>query len=328
MKKDVLKLIPSLFSNKHPRRTVAAAHTDVDVRPGMSASKRKYHLLALLTVIIWGATFVSTKVLLNHGLGPQEIMIYRFLLAYLGIWFIGPARLFAKSPKDELLCVVLGITGGSLYFLLENTALQITLASNVSLIICTSPIFTALLVSVFFRKEKLSPRLLSGSAIALVGVAFVVYNGSFLLRINPLGDFLTILAAISWAFYGIILKELGKRYSSLFITRKVFIYGILTILPVTLSQPDALHPARLAIPAVAGNIAFLGIAASLLAYLAWNVTVKELGVIKTTNYIYFIPLVTLLASAVIIREKITLVALAGAALIVLGVYMAESGRRG
>lgn len=294
----------------------------------MPASKRKYHLLALLTVIVWGTTFVSTKILLNYGLSPLEILIYRFLLAYAGIWLMRPGRLFAANLKDELLCVVIGITGGSLYFLLENTALQITLASNVSLIICTSPVFTALLMSLFFRKDKIRPRLLIGSAIALIGVSFVVFNGSFLLQINPWGDILTIFAAISWAFYGIILRELGKRYSSLFITRKVFIYGILTILPVSLSQPDAFHLSRLVVPTVAGNLVFLGVVASLLAYLAWNVTVKELGVIKTTNYIYFIPLVTLLTSSIIIHEKITLIAQVGAVFIILGVYIAESNRKG
>ena len=92
-----------------------------------------YHLIAILTVAIWGLTFISTKVLINHGLTPQEIFFYRFLIAYTGIWVISPKRLFTGNWKDELWLVAGGIFGGSLYFFTENTALGITQASNVSL---------------------------------------------------------------------------------------------------------------------------------------------------------------------------------------------------
>ena len=104
-----------------------------------------YHLIAIITVIIWGTTFVSTKVLIHHGLSPVDILFYRFALAYICIWFISPKVLFARSKRDELMFVAAGLCGGSIYFITENTALGITLASNVSLIICTAPILTAFL---------------------------------------------------------------------------------------------------------------------------------------------------------------------------------------
>ena len=286
-----------------------------------------YHLIAILTIIVWGTTFVSTKVLIQHGLSPMEILIYRFLLAYICIWFICPKTLFAKNLKDELLCVAIGITGGSFYFLFENTALEITLASNVSLIICTSPIFTAFLVRFFYKKERIKPHLIAGSVIALIGVAFVVFNGRFILQINPLGDFLTILAALFWAIYGIILMELNKRYPILFITRKVFIYGIITILPFTVFPSGVFNVHLLVNPVVMGNIVFLGIVASCICYVTWNNAVKQLGVVQTANYIYFIPLVTLLTSAIVIDEKITVIALIGSVFILFGVYIAEKGLR-
>ena len=151
-----------------------------------------YHLIAIITVIIWGTTFVSTKVLIHHGLSPVDILFYRFALAYICIWFISPKVLFARSKKDELMFVAAGLCGGSIYFITENTALGITLASNVSLIICTAPILTAFLSLLFYRQEKIKPNLIYGSVMALIGVAFVVFNGSFLLKINPLGDMLTL----------------------------------------------------------------------------------------------------------------------------------------
>lgn len=292
----------------------------------MIANKRYwYHIIAIFTVIVWGTTFVSTKILIGYGLSPVEIFLYRFVLAYIGIWFFCPRTLFANSKKDELLCAAAGLTGGALYFVFENTALGITLASNVSLIVCTSPIFTALLTFLFYKKEPLRPRLITGSLVALVGMALVVFNGSFILQINPLGDMLTVFAALSWAFYGIILKQLNGRYSTLFITRKVFFYGIITMLPFSLMDSATFTPSLLINPVIASNLIFLGLIASLLCFIAWNSAVKELGVVQTSNYIYFVPLVTLLTSAIVIDEHITIVALFGSVFILLGVYVAENG---
>lgn len=285
----------------------------------------RFHFLAILTVVIWGTTFVSTKILIGDGLTPVEILLYRFLLAYIGIWFFCPRKLFAKSWKDELLFLGAGLCGGSLYFISENTALGITLASNVSLIICTAPILTALLSRLFNKGERLKKHLIYGSLMALLGVGLVVFNGSFILRINPLGDMLTLLAALMWAFYGLILRRLGNRYPTLFVTRKVFFYGVITLIPVLIASP--IHPqlAVLTRPEVIGNLLFLGIFASLICYIMWNTAVKELGVVRTTNYIYVVPLVTLLTSAIVIDETITVVALIGSAFILSGVYVAEKG---
>lgn len=184
-----------------------------------------YHIMAVLTVSIWGVTFVSTKVLINHGLTPVEILFYRFVLAYGCIWFISPRRIFAKSWHNEGLFVLCGLCGGSLYFIAENTALGITLASNVSLIICTTPILTAFILYLFRKTEELTRNLILGSLLALGGVALVVFNGRFILKINPLGDILTLVAALMWAFYCLILKQLDTHYPTLLITRKVFFMG-------------------------------------------------------------------------------------------------------
>ena len=216
-----------------------------------------YHLIAILTVAIWGLTFISTKVLINHGLTPQEIFFYRFLIAYLGIWVISPKRLFTNNWQDELWLVAGGIFGGSLYFFTENTALGITQASNVSFIICTAPLLTTILSLLFYKSEKASKGLIYGSLLALMGVGLIVFNGSFVLKISPIGDLLTLLAALSWAFYSLIIKKMAGRYPTIFITRKIFFYGVLTILPAFLLHP--LHPdtpCRSVQPSVSGRIGF------------------------------------------------------------------------
>lgn len=284
--------------------------------------KSTYHLVAVLTVGIWGLTFISTKVLIGQGLSPQEIFLLRFLIAYIGIWFISPRKLFANHWKDEFWLLLGGITGGSFYFLAENMALEITLATNVSFIVCTTPLLTTILSLWIYKKEKATRGLVIGSLLALVGVALVVYNGNFVLKISPLGDFLSLLAAFFWAFYSLIMKKLFNRYSITFITRKIFFYGVLTILPTFLFRPWQFDVARLSNPAILFNLLFLGVLASLICFAVWNVILKQLGTITASNYIYLNPLFTLIGSAFLLGERLTVVALIGAALILGGVYWA------
>lgn len=282
-----------------------------------------YHLIAILTVAIWGLTFIATKILIHHGLTPQEIFFYRFLIAYIGIWLISPRRLFTNHWKDELWLVAGGIFGGSLYFFTENTALEITQASNVSFIICTAPLLTTILSLLFYKNEKATKGLIGGSLLALAGVGLVVFNGSVVLKISPVGDLLTLLAALSWAFYSLIIKKMAGRYPTVFITRKIFFYGVLTILPAFCIHPLRSDFSMLLQPTVLLNLLFLAVLASLICFVLWNVVLKQLGTVRASNYIYLNPLVTMVASALILQENITPIALAGAACILLGVYLAE-----
>ena len=281
-----------------------------------------YHLLALLTVIIWGTTFVATKVLLQHGLGPIDIMFYRFLLAYFCLLMISHKRLWADNWKDEGMLMLAGLTGGTLYFIAENTAIGISQASNVALLVCTTPIFTALLTH-FIYKEPLRKNMMIGSIIALIGVGLVVFSGSVILKINPLGDFLSIMASLMWAVYCLILKPLGNRYPTVFITRKVFLYSILSLLVYFLFDPLCMQADVLLQPVVMYNLLFLGIVASMLCFIAWNTAVKALGPSHTANYIYIQPMSTLVLSSIILSEVITLTSLIGAACIIGGIYLAE-----
>ena len=281
-----------------------------------------FHLITAAVVTIWGVTFVSTKVLLQHGLGPMDIMFYRFVIAYCCILVISHKRLWANNWKDEFMLMLSGLTGGTLYFIAENNALKISQASNVALLVCTTPIFTALLANLIF-KEPLRKNMMIGSFIALIGVGLVVFSGSVILQINPLGDFLSIMAALMWAIYCLILKPLGKRYPTTFITRKVFIYSILSVMVYFLFDPLMMDVETLTNPIVLLNLFFLGIVASMLCFIAWNAAVKVLGPSRTANYIYVQPMSTLILSSIILSEIITLTSLIGAACIIGGVYLAE-----
>lgn len=327
-----------------------------------------YHLAALFCVTVWGATFVSTKVLIAHGLAPAEIFLLRFAMAYLGLlpFTLGRrtagssaaglekdaaglekaagndtgsparhgllgrlcgARLCRARLRDELLLAAAGLTGGSLYFLTENIALEYAPASNVSLIVCTAPVWTALLLSLVYRSERMTRRQTAGCALAFVGVVLVVLNGRFVLHLSPRGDLLALSAALLWMLYSLVIKRLGDRLPVAYITRKVFFYGIVTILPWFAWEPFDLPAATLRHPAVWGNLLFLGVVASLLCYVLWNAAMTRLGAVRTTNYIYLNPLVTMLTAALVIDERITPAALCGAALILSGMWLAEQERR-
>lgn len=286
-------------------------------------SMLRYHLYALFAVTVWGATFVSTKVLIGFGLSPAEIFLIRFLMAYICLLPFAKGKLWADSWQDELRFAGVGITGGSLYFLAENMALEYAPASNVSLIVCSAPVWTALLLALLYRNERMNGRQIWGSVVAFLGMVLVVLNGRFVLQIAPKGDLLAFAAAWLWVLYSLIIKQIGHRYKALFITRKTFFYGLLTILPWFLYEPFEVNWTTLLHPLVAGNLLFLGVVASMLCYLVWAVAMRELGAVRATNYIYLNPLITILTAAICIAERITPIALLGAGLILYGMWRAE-----
>lgn len=286
-----------------------------------------YHLLAILTVGVWGTTFISTKILIENGLHPQDIFVLRFLIAYLGIWFLSPKQLFARTWTDELLLLLSGLTGGTLYFLTENTALSLTQTTNVSFILCTTPLLTTALALLQGRKERVDRSLITGSVTALIGVALLIFNGSFVLKMSPAGDLLTLSAALSWAFYSLIIKNLSRKYHATFITRKVFFYGLLTVLPAFWVRPFSFPAEAFSRPAIWLNLVFLGVLASLVCFAVWNVILKKLGTIQASNYLYLNPLFTTGAAFLFLNEQLTVYAVAGVLLILGGVFLASRPSR-
>ncbi|MBO5157590.1 MAG: DMT family transporter [Prevotella sp.] len=282
-----------------------------------------YHLVAFLTVCVWGTTFVSTKVLMINGLSPAQIFTLRFAIAYILMLAFSHKRLFADSWRDEGLMALLGITGGSLYFLSENEAMNFTTTTNTSLIVCSCPLFATLLVRMFYKSARINTVQLLGSLLAFVGMGVVVLNGRFVLHLSPVGDALAFTACICWAVYSLLMKMVSERYSAAFITRKVFFYGVLTITPYYIIEPGIPAMEIFLKPAVIGNLLFLGCLASMVCFLTWNWCISKLGAVKATNWVYFNPITTMMAASLILGERITVYFLLGAACILAGMYLAE-----
>ena len=219
--------------------------------------------------------------------------------------------------------LALGITGGSFYFAAENEALRWTMANNVSFIVCSAPVFTILLALLLFRDVRATGRLFLGTVLALAGMAAIIFNGHFVLHLSPRGDLLALAAALCWAVYSILIRSVSRRYSAVFITRKVFAYGLLTILPFFALHPWQFPLSGLLQPTVWMNLLFLSLVASLICFVLCSWAVKEIGALSSSNYIYLNPIATCVASAIILSEPITPIALLGLVLIILGVYLAE-----
>lgn len=284
-----------------------------------------YHLVAFTVVAIWGVTFVYTKLLLIAGLTAAQIFVLRFIVAYLLLLAYSlirkQFRLFASGWLDELLMVALGVTGGSLYFLTENSSMIYTTTTNTSLIVCLCPLIAALLIALFYRSMRLHGIQIVGTVMAAIGVCIVVLNGRFVLHLSPIGDMLAFGACLCWAFYSLLMIPAGRRYDTLFITRKVFFYGLLSMIPYFLIFPD-LPPLSLVFrPDVLANLLFLGCVASMLCFLAWNWVIKKLGAVIVTNYVYFNPVTTVIFAWLILSERITVYFLLGTLLILLGMYL-------
>lgn len=282
----------------------------------------RYILTALFVVVIWGETFVSSKILLDEGLMPADIFAYRFIIAYAGMTLLSHQRMWAATTRHELMLMAAGVAGGSMYFLTENMALRYSTASNVAILVSTTPLMTAFLLAGFYKDERMSRRQLAGSFIAFIGVVLVVLNGQFLLHLNPLGDTLALAAALTWGVYSLCMKPLTALYDARFITRKVFGYGLLTILPwFAFVEPLNTNADILTRPMVWMNLAYLALIASLLCYLIWNWVLPRLGIVKATNIVYSQTAFTMLFSAIILNERITWMAILGTLILISGMLL-------
>lgn len=289
----------------------------------MGNKKTIGHLAALLTIIIWGTTFISTKILLV-GFQPVEILFFRFVMGFIVLLMLSPKRLKTANRKEEMTFAVAGLCGICLYYLLENIALTYTLASNVGVIISVAPFFTAILAHLVIKsEEKLRLQFFTGFIVAMVGIVLISFNGQEL-ELNPIGDLLAIVAALVWAFYSILTRKINSfGYPVILTTRRTFFYGILFMLPTLFFFDFQLDLSRFGELTYLLNLLYLGLGASALCFVTWNFSVKELGAVKTSVYIYMVPVITVLTSVLILHEQVTVLASIGTILTLIGLFLSE-----
>lgn len=286
------------------------------------------HLAALTSVLVWGTTFVSTKVLLDD-FKPVELLFFRFILGFIALSLAYPRPMKRPGRKLELLYALAGLCGVTLYFLMENIALTYTLASNVGVIVSVAPIFTALLAHFLLEGEKLRPRFILGFLVAMAGVALISTNGSRVLALNPKGDLLALSAAGVWAVYSIALRHLSQSGPHIIqVTRRVFFYGLVFTVPFLVPFGFEWRLERFTDPVHLANILFLGLMASALCYATWSTGVKLLGAVKSSAYIFLVPVVTIITSILFLSERLTLASGLGTLLTLSGLWLSERRKPG
>lgn len=281
------------------------------------------HLAAFVTILIWGTTFISTKVLLRV-FAPIEILLMRFVVGYAALWCVRPRRLKVADKKREWYFAAAGLCGITLYYLLENIALTLTLASNVGVIISIAPFFTAVFAWLFLHDRRPGIRFILGFLMAMAGIALLSFGKETSLQINPVGDLLGVAAAVIWAVYSILTKKIsGYGYDTILATRRIFFYGLVFMVPISFSMGVHVEPRDLASGSVVMNLLFLGLGASALCFVTWNTAVRHLGSVKTSVYIYMVPVITAVTSALVLRENITITAVCGIVLTLAGLLLSE-----
>lgn len=289
----------------------------------MESNTLKGHLFALFTVIVWGTTFIATKLLLVD-LTPIEILFIRFIMGFVALTVFYPKRLGFTTKEQELLFMGAGLCGVTLYFLLENIALTYSFASNVGIIISIAPFFTAIVSHIFLDSEKFKVNFIIGFLFAITGIIVISLNGSAVLKLNPLGDILTILAALVWAFYSVLTKKISAlNYNTILTTRRVFFYGLIFMIPALFIMDFSPSLQLFTKPKVVFNLMYLGLGASALCFVIWNSAIRILGPTKTSVYIYASPVVTVITSALVLHERITPIAIVGTILTLTGLIISE-----
>ena len=283
------------------------------------------YFLAAVCVFLWGITFVCTKYLLR-SFTPLEILFYRFIAAYVGLWLLRPK--FEKiALRDNILFALAGFSGVILYQLFENIAINYTNASNVSVIVSICPLFTAIFSQIFLKEKHLSIWFIIGFIISITGVTLVCLNGNTVLEFNPKGDFLALFSAVCWGFYSVIISIINKKnYDQICATRRIFFFAVLMMIPLMLftnQNSPVENSIRFSNPLNITYMLFLGIIASGFCFSAWNKACKIAGTVKVSCGLYLIPVVTIIFAFFALDEKITLFGALGAAITIIGLFVSE-----
>ena len=283
------------------------------------------YLLAAACVFFWGITFVCTKYLLRD-FSPLEILFYRFIAAYLGLWILRP-RYEKIAARDNILFALAGFSGVILYQLFENIAINYTNASNVSVIVSICPLFTAIFSQIFLKEKHLSVWFIIGFIISITGVTLVCLNGNKTLEFKPKGDFLALFSAVCWGLYSVVISLINrKNYDQICATRRIFFFAVLMMIPLMIFTNDISiiqNSTRFAKPLNILSLLFLGIIASGFCFAAWNKACKIVGTVKVSCGLYLIPIVTIIFAFFVLGEKITLAGALGAAITIAGLFVSE-----
>jgi|GEM_PF-5813625 len=300
------------------------------------------HLLAIACTFVWSTTFIVNKMLFNDDLDPLLVILLRQTLACLLVTLTcalcmrrrppihGRIPLKERLSRDRLL-IIAGILGIFIYYLFDNYSVKNTYVTNSSLLMTTAPIFAALIDRYIIKdSHRFTLSFSLGTLCCFLGAFLIIFNGSFMLKLSPLGDLLAIGAAVIWAVYCTLVKVVSlenarreRPRSQAEIARAFLCWGSLAMWIFYLSSGGDFSDLAGYSGRQLGMIAFLGVVASFLCLLFWNGSIARIGAVKCSLYLFASPLLAILASAVFLDERLSLVSGLGAAALLLGMALAQ-----
>lgn len=279
--------------------------------------------LLLLAVIFWGLSFVATKMALQY-LSPLEIIALRLLLGAPVLYLIVMAKKIDISfKKNDIAILLMTSIVLAVHFLIQAFGLIYTSATNTGWLIATIPVFIAIL-SRLFLKEKVSPVKLLGILIATVGALFLISKGKLttLDWLKSVGDWLILSSCVTWAIYTIITRDLTRRYHPLAVTLAILIFPALLLNAYCAYTTPISKLLELPLTII-GALVFLGVFCLGLAQWVWLEGLARKSATEVGVFLYIEPIVTTLGAIPILGESINLFGIAGALLILLGVFLVQ-----
>lgn len=270
-----------------------------------------YRLLIWSVVFFWGISFVATRIVVL-SIPPITAAFVRFLIASVALILVTK-----KMPK--LLnwhSFFAGFWGVTMYFIFENSGLVYTYPTNASLIVSSAPILYTLF-SHLIQKRKTTIIEYLASLVAFFGVAIVIMNGRFVLKVNLIGDLMLLGAAFAWVFYTYHVEKMTDPDSLTGVT-SITLWGVLTLFPFVIFEKKP--QISFTMPVIV-SLLYLGIVCSGIAYVFWNIGIRRVGARYTTNTIYFIPVITSIAEAILLKNLPNFYTILGGGLVILGLWL-------
>jgi drug/metabolite transporter (DMT)-like permease len=286
------------------------------------------HLLLLAAVVIWGWTFVATKILVAE-LGPIDIFALRLAI---GLPVLGLILLLKRVPlrfeRGDARPLILGGAILALHFPMQIAGIVTTTASNSGWIIAVTPLALAVLSFVFLR-ERIGWRGVAGIAVATAGILVLVSRGRLgdLDWLRSTGDWLVLASAHTWALYTVATRDVARRRHPLAVT-----FGILLAAALFTAIPFAtttdLADLRALSPRGVAAVLYLAIPGTALGQWFWQEGIGKLGATRAGLYLYLEPLATLALAVPLLGEPFGPVVMLGGALVLGGVSLGQAGRDG
>jgi drug/metabolite transporter (DMT)-like permease len=330
------------------------------------------HVFACATCLVWGLTFVASKLLLNAGLSPFESLLLRYVIAYVALWVVRPRLLRFEGWRRELPYALCGISGVTLYYLFEYNSLLHTSANYTGIITGTAPLMVALAMWAVYR-ERPQKLFIVGFVVAITGITLVTAGGGTGLDISLLGALLAFGGTLCWAAYCVFLRKLNPGNSAegvrgspasapapapasgssasapapasasgssasapaqspqpspvdpVLAARRMFFWALVSMVPCVPFLGFDVGDVNLLAVDVAVPLLLLGILASALCYILYNLATAWIGAVKTSAYIYFTPVVNVVGAYIILGETVQLPGILGIAIIITGLILSERG---